>query len=80
MHSKELEFEVVINNLRLREIVKNIDCFIEISINNEPDYTFRTNESTEKTSNINWKTFEKNLKYKCIYEEMSRRFLEIRVN
>jgi hypothetical protein len=62
LHSKELEFEVYINQLKLREIVTNVlipiltnllqlNCFLEISVNDEPTFTFRTSESL-KSNNV----------------------------
>lgn len=67
------------SNLKLRELSKPINCYIEICINNELDFTFKSSESTDNSSNINWKSFEKTAKYICLYEELQKKFLEVRV-
>lgn len=54
-----------------------MNCFLEISINDEPAYTFRTAEASN-CNNVFWRNFEKRFNYECLYEDLSKRFFEIR--
>ncbi len=55
-----------------------MNCYLEIAVDNNPEFTFQTSESLNQ-NNVHWKNFEKTFKYSCNYEELQKRFLEIRL-
>ncbi|CDW81936.1 duf1765 domain containing protein [Stylonychia lemnae] len=78
LHEKELEFEVSIYQIKLRELAQSLNCYLEIQIDDDPELKFETSVSMN-SNNVQWKNFEKSFKYKCVYENLQKKFLEVRL-